>query len=72
MQIVVRAGMAKADRDFIASAVSVLDVQWLVDVADEMDEVLHRFLAGCQVGAGVEEEDCLVGDCVNDATVFVL
>lgn len=72
MQIVVRAGIAKADGDFIAAAVSVLDVERLVNVTDEMDEVFQRLLAGCLVRAGIEEEACLVGDCVNDATVFML
>lgn len=73
VEVVVRAGVAEADwRDLVATAVRVLDVQRLVDVADEVDDVLQSLLAGGCVGAGIQEEVCLVRDGVDYAAVLVL
>lgn len=56
------AGLVPAHSDLVAAARHVLDMQWLVEVSDEMKDELEGFLAQRLVGGRVGEGGRLLVD----------
>lgn len=70
VQVVV-AGLVPANGDLVATALHVLDVQRLVDVADEVQDKLEGLLAQGRAGTGVDEGGCLLVDGRHDTALFL-
>lgn len=71
MQIVVGAGLPEAYFDLVTPPISILGMQRLMDVADEMEQIAKGFFARQAARVGRDEEGGLVGDGGDD-TSFVL
>ena len=72
VEVVVCASAAEADVDAVAALKGALDVQWLVDVADQMHDVHQRLAPFRLAVCFIREDSCLRGDRGDDTAVDAL